>query len=106
MAEGFQFAVVAVGVAMLHMLQRTVAAAARTVGRIVGNIGDRHYNLAVLLLEQLKAVQMLGTLESLHLANHVVDLLPCLHAVDAEKPSFLNLLAHLVSFHATMLLHL
>jgi hypothetical protein len=105
-AEDFQLAVVAVGVAMLHMLQRTVAAAERTVGRIVGSIGDRHYNLAVLLLEQLKAVQMLGILVNLHLANHVADLLPFLHAVDAGMPNFLNQPAPLVSFLATMLLRL
>ena len=103
--EGFQFAVDVVAVATLHMQQRTVVAAEKIVGRTAGSIGDRHYNRAVLLQERLKAVQMLGIPVNLHLANHVADLLPCLRAVDAVMPNFLNHLARRASFHATMLLH-
>ena len=87
------------------MRRHTVAAAEKIVGRTAGSIGDRHYNRAVLLQEQLKAVQMLGIPVNLHLANHVADLLPCLRAVDAVMPNFLNHLARRASFRATMLLH-
>ena len=101
---GFPFAVVVADVAMRHKQRRTVVAAEKTVGHIVDSIDDRHCNLVERLLVQLKAVRMLGILVSLLQANHEADLLPFLRAV-VVMPSFLNLLVHLVSFRAMMLLH-